>query len=44
MKERVEMELYNCDEWNMIGIESGWSELRMESESRYKKLQIDRSV
>ena len=44
MKERVEMESYNCDEWNMIGIESGWSELRMESESRYKKLQIDRSV
>ena len=44
MKERVEMELYNCDEWNMIGIESGWSELRMESESRYKKLQIERSV
>ena len=44
MKERVEMELYNCDEWNMNRIESGCSELRMESESRYKEGGIDRSV
>ena len=44
MKERVEMELYNCDEWNMKGIESGCSELRMESESRYKEGGRDRSV
>ena len=44
MKERVEMELYNCDEWNMKGIESGCSELRMESERRYKEGGIDRSV
>ena len=44
MKERVEMELYNCDEWNMKGIESGCSELGMESECEYKKLEIDRSV
>ena len=44
MKERVEMELYNCDEWNMKGIESGCSELGMESESRYKEGGIDRSV
>ena len=38
------MESYNYDEWNMKGIESGWGELRMESESRYKKLEIERSV
>ena len=44
MKERVEMELYNCDEWNMKGIESDCSELRMESESRYKEGGIERSV
>ena len=44
MKERVEMELYNCDEWNMKGIESGWSELRMESECGHKERGIDRSV
>ena len=44
MKERVEMESYNCDEWNVNRIESGWGELRMESESRYKKLEIERSV
>ena len=44
MKERVEMELYNCDEWNVIRIESGCSELGMESECEYKKLEIDRSV
>ena len=44
MKERVEMELYNCGEWNMKGIESGCSELRMESESRYKEGGIERSV
>ena len=44
MKERVEMESYNCDEWNVNRIESGWGELRMESECGYKKLEIDRSV
>ena len=44
MKERVEMELYNCDEWNMKGIESGCSELGMESECGYKEGGIDRSV
>ena len=44
MKERVEMELYNCDEWNVNRIESDCSELRMESESRYKEGGIERSV
>ena len=44
MKERVEMELYNCDEWNMKGIESGCSELRMESECGHKEGGIERSV
>ena len=31
-------------EYPVNRIESGWGELRMESESRYKKLQIERSV
>ena len=38
------MESYNCDEWNVNRIESGWGELRMESESRYKEGGIERSV
>ena len=38
------MESCNCDEWNENRIESGCSELGMESESRYKEGGLDRSV
>ena len=44
MKERVEMELYNCDEWNVNRIESDCSELGMESECGHKEGGIERSV